>query len=220
VFFAENYFKIENFQTGNEYLKLFAKDIAGNAIIPLVLDLPGIYQLKNIITVLKSIDVLQGKGWNLTSQHVQTSLHNVKKLTGLHGRWEVLQTAPTVVLEVAHNEDGIKQMVHHIKQLSYNKLHIIFGVVKDKEVNKVLELLPPQASYYFTQAHIPRALDKTLLQQQARSFGLNGPVFENVNLALENVLGKATTDDLIIVCGSIFLVAEVENKFRKVSHNS
>ena len=136
-------------------------------------------------------------------------MQNVKQLTGLHGRWEVLQTNPTVVLEVAHNEDGIAQMMRHIEQLNFNSLHIIFGMVKDKEVNKVLGLLPKKANYYFTQAHIPRALDKQQLQAEAQKFDLIGHVHENVNLALQNALTKAASDDLIVVCGSIFLIAEV-----------
>ncbi len=176
----------------------------------LKLDLPGIYQLKNVVTVLKSVDVLKSQGWSISNQHVLTALQNVKGLTGLFGRWEVLQTAPTVVLEVAHNEDGIRQMIKHLEQISYNKLHLVFGMVKDKEINKVLALLPKEAAYYFTQAQIPRALDKTVLQSEARSFGLNGDVFNNVNEALNTALHKASVDDLIIVCGSIFLVAEVE----------
>ena len=122
----------------------------------------------------------------------------------------MLQTNPTVVLEVAHNEDGITQMFRHIERLSYNKLHIIIGVVKDKEVNKILSLLPKNATYYFTQAHIPRALDKEQLQERAKSFDLKGENFENVNMALETALFSALPDDLIIICGSIFLVAEVK----------
>jgi dihydrofolate synthase/folylpolyglutamate synthase len=209
LFFAGNYFSVEQLQTGNEFLKLAVRDIAQKKTIKFLLDLPGIYQAKNILPVLTAIDLLKQNGWNIEEKTIYEALKNVKKITGLHGRWEVLQTNPIIVLEVAHNEDGIKQMLYHIKQLSYNRLHFIFGVVKDKEVDKVLSLLPTNAIYYFTQAHIARALDKEHLAVKAKTFGLKGEVFDDVNLALKNTLSKASADDLIIVCGSIFLVAEV-----------
>jgi dihydrofolate synthase / folylpolyglutamate synthase len=209
LLFAEDYFSVEQLQTGNEFLKLTLRDIGQKKTIELVLDLPGIYQDKNILPVLTAIDLLKQNGWSIEEKTIYKALQNVKKLTGLHGRWEVLQTNPTIVLEVAHNEDGITQMLHHIKQLNYNKLHFVFGVVKDKEVDKVLSLLPTNAIYYFTQANIARALDKEQLANKAKTFDLKGEVFDDVNLALKNALTKASADDLIIVCGSIFLVAEV-----------
>jgi dihydrofolate synthase / folylpolyglutamate synthase len=210
LFFAEHYFSVEALQTVTEFLKLDVRNIGQKKTVELVLDLPGIYQAKNILSVLTAIDLLKQNGWNIEEKTIYEALKNVKKITGLHGRWEVLQTNPTIVLEVAHNEDGISQMLHHIKQLNYNKLHFVFGVVKDKEVDKVLSLLPTNAIYYFTQAHIARALDKEQLAVKAKAFGLKGEIFDDVNLALKNALSKASADDLIIVCGSIFLVAEVD----------
>jgi dihydrofolate synthase/folylpolyglutamate synthase len=159
------------------------------------------------------MEVLKQMAWNIDDAIIYTALQNVKELTGLHGRWEELGLNPTIVLEVAHNEDGIKQMLQHIEQLKFNKLHIIFGVVKDKEITNVLKLLPKKANYYFTHAHIPRAMNANQLQQQAKVFGLEGPIFEDVNLALKNALEQASGNDLIIVCGSIFLVAEVKRNF-------
>jgi dihydrofolate synthase/folylpolyglutamate synthase len=209
LLFAEDYFSVEHLQTRSEFLKLSVRDIGQKKTTQLIIDLPGIYQARNILPVLTAIDLLKQNEWNIDEKSVYEGLQNVKRLTGLHGRWEVLQTNPTIVLEVAHNEDGITQMLHHIKQLRFNRLHFIFGVVKDKEVDKVLSLLPTDASYYFTQAHIARALDKEQLANKAKTFGLEGNVFDDVNLALKNALEKASPNDLIIVCGSIFLVAEV-----------
>ena len=216
LFFAEDFYKVERHQFSTEHLNLSVRSIAKNDLIDLTLDLLGIYQLKNIVTVLKTVDVLRNKGWNINNEHLSIALRSVKKLTGLYGRWEVLQTAPTVVLEVAHNEDGIQQMLQHLAQLKFKNLHIVIGVVKDKEVTKVLALLPKQAFYYFTQAHIPRALDKTSLQAEANAFDLSGDVFDDVNKALETALLKPSQDDLIIVCGSIFLVAEVQRPNAKI----
>jgi dihydrofolate synthase/folylpolyglutamate synthase len=210
LLFGEDYFFVEYLQTGNEFLKLAVRDIGQKKTIELKIDLPGIYQAKNILSVLTAIDLLKQNGWSIDEKMIYEALQNVKTLTGLHGRWEVLQTNPTIVLEVAHNEDGVSQMLQHIKQLNYNKLHFVFGVVKDKEVDQVLSLLPADAIYYFTQAHIARALDKEQLANKAKIFGLRGEVFDDVNLALKNALKKASRDDLIIVCGSIFLVAEVK----------
>ena len=209
--FAEDLFDVTRLEVGIQHLQLSVKNITDKEDLQLTLDLPGIYQKKNIITVLTSIEFLKQKGWKIDEEDIYLALQNVKRLTGLHGRWEVVQTNPTVVLEVAHNEDGIIQMVRHIDHLNFDRLHIILGMVKDKEVNKVLSLLPKNASYYFTQAHIPRALDKERLQAQAQSFGLAGCVFDDVNLALKNALSNASPKDLIIVCGSIFLVAEVNS---------
>jgi dihydrofolate synthase/folylpolyglutamate synthase len=173
-------------------------------------DLQGIYQVDNVRTVLTALQMLNKNNWEISPNDISNGLKNVKALTGLHGRWEVIQTTPTVVLEVAHNENGIKQMLKHIDQLSYHNLHIILGMVKDKEINNILGLLPKNVGYYFTEAHIPRALDGQQLQTEAKRFGLEGKFFDDVNTALKDALSKASPDDLIIICGSIFLVAEVK----------
>lgn len=213
LFFSENLFAVENYEWDAQLLKLSVTNFAEKKTTNFLLDLPGLYQAKNTITVLTTMEVLKQMAWNIDDDIIYTALQNVKKLTGLHGRWEVLGLNPTIVLEVAHNEDGIKQMLQHIEQLKFDKLHIIFGVVKDKEITNVLKLLPKKANYYFTHAHIPRAMNANQLQQQAKVFGLEGTVFEDVNLALEDASKRASENDLLIVCGSIFLVAEVERNF-------
>jgi dihydrofolate synthase / folylpolyglutamate synthase len=175
------------------------------------LDLPGIYQLKNLLTVLESCYQLQQRGWKLDDDVIRRALVHVKKLTGLHGRWDIIHQHPTVVLDVAHNEDGIKQLLEQVELTDHHTLHIITGFVKDKEVEKILAMLPGTATYYFTQAHIPRALDAESLQQKAASNGLTGKVYKDVNAALKEAKARAKKEDLVIVCGSVFLVGEVEN---------
>jgi len=173
------------------------------------LDLPGVYQTKNLLTTLEALSVLKQLNFNLPDKAIQTGLQKAKKLTGLHGRWEVIHEYPTIVLDVGHNEDGIGQIVQQIELTDHHELHIIIGVVKDKEIEKVLSLLPHHAHYYFTQAHIPRALAAEVLKTKAEEFRLKGEVYPDVNTAIISAKSKAHKDDLILVCGSVFLVGEV-----------
>lgn len=174
------------------------------------LDLPGLYQTKNLLTVLEACSQLQQKGWDIDETIIHKALKQVKKLTGLHGRWDIIHEHPTVVLDVGHNEDGIKQILKQIELTDHRDLHIILGMVNDKEIDKILGLLPRTAFYYFTKARIPRALDPESLMQNAAGIGLKGETYVNVNTALKIAKDKAAKNDLIIVCGSIFLVAEVD----------
>lgn len=173
------------------------------------LDLPGIYQRKNLVTTLGVIHLLQNTGWHISNEDVHRGLSRTKKITGLHGRWEEIRQKPSVILDVAHNIDGMKQLVEQIELATYNDLHIIIGMVKDKEVEKVLQILPKYAKYYFTRAGIPRALPATELALKAAALDLKGNVFNDVNTALKEALQHAGGEDLIIVCGSVFLVGEV-----------
>jgi dihydrofolate synthase / folylpolyglutamate synthase len=206
LFFAEENFSVKNYKLSNAAIEISVAD-KNATVTNYELDLPGIYQTKNILTVLQAIELL--KEWKLSTGQVQQALKNIKGLTGLYGRWEIIHEQPTVVLEVAHNKDGMEQMLAHLQNSSFNQLHIIIGMVKDKDVEQVLELLPSSANYYFTQAHIPRALNAQMLQTKASDYGLSGICFDDVNAALQQALTSCTKNDLIIVCGSIFLVAEV-----------
>ena len=172
------------------------------------LDLLGLYQLKNLITALEACSQLQSE-WKLNDEIIQKALKQVKKMTGLHGRWEVIHKDPLVILDVAHNEDGFKQLAEQIEVTDHNNLHIIIGMVKDKEIERILSLLPKHAHYYFTRAQIPRAMSEDELAVKATIAGLNGESFSEVNAALQAALNKAHKDDLILVCGSVFLVGEV-----------
>jgi dihydrofolate synthase/folylpolyglutamate synthase len=173
------------------------------------LDLAGIYQAKNLITVLEAVHLLRGRGWKLEQAAVIRALRHVKKLTGLHGRWEMIHEHPDIVLDVAHNEDGIRQLLRQIEVSDHEELHIVLGMVKDKDIDKVLSLLPAQAHYYFTRAQIPRALPQEELAAQANALGLRGHSYPTVGEALAAAKGRAKMRDLIVVCGSVFLVGEV-----------
>jgi dihydrofolate synthase/folylpolyglutamate synthase len=212
VLFAEEKYKTISHEWKNGHLFLKVVDSSENKIDSFELDLPGIYQQKNLCTVLTALDVLKKNSFSISDEQIANGLKKTKALTGLKGRWEVIHQHPTVVLEVAHNKDGMEQMLQHLQNISYKKLHLIIGMVKDKDITQVLELLPKDGSYYFTQAYIPRALNAIELQQKATAFSLKGNVYEDVNTALQQALQKADADDLIIVCGSIFLVAEVDRR--------
>ncbi|HYC27503.1 MAG TPA: Mur ligase family protein, partial [Chitinophagaceae bacterium] len=173
------------------------------------LDLPGLYQTKNLVTVLEAVHQLHLLGWNLHETQVKNGLRKVKKSTGLHGRWEVIRHHPDVVLDVAHNAEGIQQLLMQVEVIEPSHLHIVLGMVKDKDIDKVLSLLPAYPNYYFTQAQIPRALEAQVLKQEAQRFGLNGEAYGDVNSALKAALAAAKKEDLVIVCGSVFVVGEV-----------
>jgi dihydrofolate synthase/folylpolyglutamate synthase len=174
------------------------------------LDLNGSYQAKNVQGVLGAIGILQTKGWPISNQHILDGLSHVKKNTGLYGRWQMIGTNPTTVVDVAHNVAGIQTLLSQIKLVNHQQLHIVFGMVKDKDIDSVLALLPTQATYYFTQAQIERAIDATELQQKAGQHGLRGNIYTHVNEAISAAQKQAQVTDLIVVCGSVFLVGEIE----------
>jgi dihydrofolate synthase/folylpolyglutamate synthase len=127
---------------------------------------------------------LQQKGWRLSGEKIDHGLTHVKEITGLHGRWELIRKKPFVVLDVGHNEDGIRQVLNQIHSMKNDieQVHFITGMVKDKEVDRVLELLPETFNYYFTNAHIPRALPAVELKEKAAICGLSGNHYDDVNL--------------------------------------
>ena len=210
IVFAEQENRIINFFYNHELLTIEIENNFNKQRTKYNLDLTGIYQTKNIITVLSAVHQLQKNGWKINEEHLHQALQNVKKITGLQGRWQLLQTNPTTIADVAHNEAGIKQVLHQLKNISYKHLHIVIGMVKDKDVNKVLDLLPQQATYYFTQAQIPRALPVEELQKLANTKNLMGNNFENVNRAIDAAKNSAQKNDLILVIGSVFLIGEIE----------
>lgn len=173
------------------------------------LDLPGIYQARNLLTVLASLDILQQKDWNITAAQISEGLRHAKRNTGLRGRWEILRKEPLLVVDVAHNVNGMEQMLEQIRCTPHRQLHLVMGMVRDKDSSAVFNLLPRDARYYFTRAQIPRALPEEELKELATKAGLEGQAYSNVHTALYAASLKAQKEDLIIVCGSIFLAGEI-----------
>lgn len=209
IIYAEEKKYVAGWQYQHHQLTVEVVDKSNDSHHTYQLDLPGIYQTKNLLTVLETAHQLQLQGWNTGIDIIQKALPHVKRLTGLHGRWEVIHHNPTVILDVGHNVDGMAQITKQIELSDYHHLHIIIGMVKDKEIDAVLKLLPKHATYYFTRAQIPRALDAVSLLENAKRLGLNGNAFDNVNTALQHAISHAHTKDMILVCGSVFLVGEV-----------
>ncbi len=209
VAIATDEYYVPEWQTVNQELQVSVASKRNDERKTYLLDLTGIYQAKNILTVLETVKQLRINGWNITEQDLKTGLNHTKKLTGLHGRWEVIQQQPMIVLDVGHNEDGIKQITEQLEITDHENLHIIIGLVKDKEIEKLLSLLPKHAYYYFTKAQIPRALPEEQLAEKAKEAGLNGQHYSEVNMALKAAMNHAKKNDLILVCGSVFVVGEV-----------
>jgi dihydrofolate synthase/folylpolyglutamate synthase len=175
----------------------------------------GIYQLKNIATTLLAVEQLNKLNFEITETALREGLENVCEITGLQGRWQVIQQHPTVVVDTGHNVGGIQYVVDQLKLQKYKQLRIIFGMVNDKDCSAVLALLPKNAEYYFTQARIERALQADLLQLKAESAGLNGKVYLAVEQALESALNESDKDDFIFIGGSNFIVGEALEYFQK-----
>jgi dihydrofolate synthase / folylpolyglutamate synthase len=210
IYFAPERFRIIDHKVEHNELSLRVFDVYKNKELVLKPDLAGIYQLKNIPPVLHAVDLMKEKGWKISDENISDGLNNTKQLTGLHGRWEKIGEKPLVILEAAHNVNGVKVMMDHLKQLDYNKLHFIMGTVKDKHPSAMLTLFPTNAAYYFTEADIPRAMNASILQSKAAEHGLMGGIYPDVNAAIMKARTVAGEDDIIIVCGSIFLLAEVD----------
>ena len=175
----------------------------------LILDLGGSYQLKNILSVLTAIEYLRKQGFVLPEEKIYNALRRVKKLTGLQGRWSVLGQKPLIICDTGHNEAGIQEVVKNLSRLKYNTLHVVLGMVKDKDISSVLAKLPKQAYYYFCSPNLERALPAPELQSQALEHNLNGKSYESVTTAFENAKLKASEEDVIFIGGSTFVVAEV-----------
>jgi dihydrofolate synthase/folylpolyglutamate synthase len=179
-----------------------------NPPLNLKLDLTGTYQLKNVKTVLAAVEELRTQGFTITDDHIATALQQVKNLTGLHGRWEVLSTQPLTICDTGHNPDGLQEVVKNIAAIDYHHLHFVIGMVNDKDITKVLTMLPNDATYYFCKPDIPRGLDAESLKLKAESFGLHGGAYPSVKQALQSAQQNAGNNDLVFVGGSTFVVAE------------
>lgn len=172
-------------------------------------DLKGFYQQKNIRTVISTLRILQKKGWNISEENIQKGLMNTVRNTGLMGRWQLLKNNPKVICDTAHNKEGLQLVMEQLASEDFQKLHIVLGVVSDKDLASVLPLFPKNATYYFCKPNIPRGLEASLLLTKARGFGLVGEEYISVSKAYGTALKAALPNDLVFVGGSTFVVAEV-----------
>ena len=176
----------------------------------LKVNLSGDYQEKNVATVIETINILNHyTDFKINENQLREGLAHIKPLTNFIGRWQVIGQNPTILCDSGHNEGGLKYVTHQLKRLIFNHLHIVIGFVKDKDLSKVLKMLPQNATYYFAKADIPRGLDAEILRDMAAEHRLVGKAYSSVKRALTAAKKVAKTDDLIYVGGSIFVVAEV-----------
>lgn len=185
----------------------FASDLIASGRLYLELDLKGAYQENNLRGVLCAVDLLEAQGWKIKA-HCEAALSKVCTLTGLRGRWEQIREKPLTICDTGHNITGVQAVVEQLKKQSYRQLHIVWGMVNDKDIREVLRILPPSAFYYFTQASIPRAMDATELQREALKFGLAGKAFPTVKDAVKQAESLILNDDLLFIGGSTFVVAD------------
>jgi len=173
-------------------------------------DLIGDYQIHNKKTVLQTITVLNSQNeFKITPENTKSGLLNVVKNTGLQGRWQQLNAYPKVICDTAHNKNGLEIVLNQIQKEDFDTLHIVLGVVNDKDLEEILPLFPKKAIYYFCKPNIPRGLDVLILKQKATSFGLKGEVYNSVSEAYKKAIEKAGKSDFIYIGGSTFVVAEI-----------
>jgi dihydrofolate synthase/folylpolyglutamate synthase len=188
---------IDIFHHGVPFLKEVALPLAGD------------YQLRNIPGLMQAIMLLKDKGYASGIDHIRRGLEQVRDITGLKGRWEILGMSPLIVADVAHNAAGLKAVIAQAGKIPFNRMHIVFGMVDDKDRRRILKLLPAKSAYYFCKPGIPRGLDAGVLQRAAERAGLFGTSYGSVKEAYMQAIANAGPDDLVLVCGSTFVISEI-----------
>lgn len=187
----------------------FAEDHVPEEYSDMDYELKGLYQEKNRRTLLTALPLLKKVGYHLSEQAIRNGFAHVCELTGLMGRWQKLQDAPTLICDTGHNVGGITYIAEQLKQQTYRKLHIVMGMVNDKDIRGVLALLPRDAYYYFTKASVKRALPEAELARLANAAGLQGECYPDVPTAVRAAQEKSLPEDFIFVGGSSFIVADL-----------
>ena len=185
----------------------FASDLISDNIPS---DLIGDYQIHNKKTVLQTVNVLNEQtDFQISQENIESGLLNVVKNTGLLGRWQQLSSNPKIICDTAHNKNGLEIVLNQIKKENFDQLHLVLGVVNDKDLDEVLPLFPKNAIYYFCKPNIPRGLEASILKEKASKFELRGQIYNSVSAAYNTARESAATNDFIYVGGSTFVVAEI-----------
>ena len=211
LFFAEDYYDIKilnNLKPDEQHIdiwrdnEIFIENVNSALLAK--------YQQENIATALKTIDILQPNfNYNISTSNIAEGLEYLKKNTGFSGRWHIIDTNPLTVCDTAHNEDGIKAVVEQIEESTFDHLHFVLGLVNDKDAEKILELLPRNATYYFCKPDIPRGMEAETLQKKGKEAGLEGLYYNSVEKAFSSAYNNARPRDMVFIGGSTFVVAEV-----------
>ncbi len=209
IYFADQVFDCNKIHIESNLVQKF--DIWKNSELYMeAIDIPlmGNYQKKNLTTVICALHLLREK-FNLTDDNIREGIAKVIRNTHLMGRWQILNDDPLTIADTGHNVAGITEVVQQLAELHYDKLHFVLGMVNDKDIDHVLQLLPRNAEYYFCKADIPRGLDANILAEKAFELGLRGMVYESVRHAYLSAVNAAHFGDVVFVGGSNFIVAEV-----------
>lgn len=210
IMFADKVFSVRKWDVSDVPSPHVVADLGGRAGYKVTVrsSLIGDYQKKNFVTVVAVLDELRRLGWNVDELAMRKGFRDVAETTGFLGRWQTIGRNPPVIADTGHNEGGIQEIITQLKHTSYKKLHMVIGVVNDKDPAKILSLLPKNAIYYFCSFDLPRAMSAEELEVTAGQFGLKGAAFPNVKKALKAAKEQANKNDLIFVGGSTFVVAE------------
>ncbi|MCR9015611.1 bifunctional folylpolyglutamate synthase/dihydrofolate synthase [Aquiflexum gelatinilyticum] len=210
IYFAEDFIKVKRSGISSSGRRVF-EIIEQDEKSLIEIDLHGNYQEKNLAGILQTLKILKNLGWKIDESAVKNGLSHIVSNTGLKGRWQILGYHPLTICDTGHNEDGIRLIIEQIIEQKFNNLFMVIGMVNDKDVSKVLSMLPKNAWYIFCQATIPRAMDPEELSKKAMEAGLNGEIVKDVNQAIEKAKKSASKEDLIFIGGSTFVVAEINN---------
>lgn len=211
IYFAEDQVDVRRLQVSDQMIQPCDVWLLNLPYLEaLSLPLLGNYQTENLCTAVQTIEVLRKKGLvKVDNKEVAEGIECVIQNTSLMGRWQILRKYPVTIADTAHNVDGIKAVVNQLVQLRYDHLHMVFGMVNDKDAFSILNLLPKNATYYFCTPHIPRGRDAEQLREEAFKAGLNGKSYTSVRQAYNAALNNAGGNDVVYVGGSTFVVAEV-----------
>lgn len=209
LIWAERVFDAVRMETGNHDIQTFDLWKESRPYIEqLEFPLLAHYQQKNLVTACCAIDQL-GAHFDLDKRHIKDGLEAVVRNTGLRGRWQIISRTPLAIADTGHNVDGIREVAMQLRQMQFQQLHFVLGMVNDKSHDTILQMLPRHAEYYFCKPDIPRGLPAETLARQAEVYNLRGQIYNSVREAYHTALNNARPGDLVFVGGSTFVVAEV-----------
>ena len=209
--FASDRFQVKSINMSDKGHEIKITDLDNEETNSIFMETPGLTQLKNIPGVLSVTNILKDKGYNISENDIRYGLENYQKSTGLKGRWQILNTNPLVIADIAHNQAGLENIVRQLTSLKKGKLFCILGLMKEKDIAQILPIFPKNAEYIFCQARVPRAMDAKWLALQAALYHIDGQVIPDVNTALREAMEKAGKEDVIFIGGSTFVVAELDD---------
>lgn len=214
IYFADRNFEVTNAIYSNFSMQLNISSAGGEQqYFGLKSHLCGDYQKKNLVTVVQAVEVLRSMGYDIPLNAVMLGVESVVVDMGFHGRWQVVSSHPLIVCETAHNPAGIQSMLKTLETQKYSNLHVVFGCVNDKDYSTVLSMMPPNATYYFCKPDVPRGLDADVLKLAAQKCKLHGVAYPDFQSAIKMANACADDNDLVLVTGSIFLVADALKYF-------